>query len=245
MSSQRLAAACRHRRRGASRPRRALARPVIASPCAGVISYAYPYHWPIDVELDRQRLGFGGWPLFAVQTSLTLVAAIVSYRVIEQPVRRGAGSSRPWRALVPATALAVAIVVMVVVAGSGGTRPALAKSVRDDPVPSARRADETAPPDRQRIMIVGDSVAYFLGKEMQHIRTEPPLVMVDAGYVGCNLLPGVTRDRAAQRRHARDQPDRRVHRRGRPRREGVPSPIVFCTAARPTNQQGKPLGLGM
>ena len=60
--------------------------------CAlGLISYGvYLYHWPIDVVLDAQRVHLGGWPLFAVQTVVTLAVAIVSYRFIEQPIRHGA-----------------------------------------------------------------------------------------------------------------------------------------------------------
>jgi hypothetical protein len=63
-------------------------------------------------------------------------------------------------------------------------------------VRAARQAYETAPPGAQRVLIVGDSVAYYLGKAMQNIRTTPPLAVFDAGYAGCNMLPGVSRDRS-------------------------------------------------
>ena len=50
--------------------------------CAlGLISYGvYLYHWPIDIVLDEKRVGIGGWPLFAIQTAVTLTVAVASYR---------------------------------------------------------------------------------------------------------------------------------------------------------------------
>jgi len=63
--------------------------------CAlGLISYGvYLYHWPIDVVLNEERAGIRGWPLFSLQTAVTLAVAIASYRIVEQPIRRGALSS--------------------------------------------------------------------------------------------------------------------------------------------------------
>jgi hypothetical protein len=45
-------------------------------------------------------------------------------------------------------------------------------------------------------MIVGDSVAFYLGPSMQGLHTTPPLAVFDAGYAGCNTLPEVTSDRS-------------------------------------------------
>lgn len=58
----------------------------------GVRSYSiYLWHWPIFMftrpELD---VPLAGWPLFALRVGLTLGAAELSYRFVEQPVRHGA-----------------------------------------------------------------------------------------------------------------------------------------------------------
>ena len=58
----------------------------------GVRSYSiYLWHWPIFMftrpELD---VPLTGWPLFALRVGLTLAAAELSYRFVEQPVRQGA-----------------------------------------------------------------------------------------------------------------------------------------------------------
>ncbi len=57
----------------------------------GVRSYSiYLWHWPIFIftrpELD---VPLSGWPLFFLRLGLTLIAAELSYRFIEQPVRDG------------------------------------------------------------------------------------------------------------------------------------------------------------
>ena len=57
----------------------------------GVRSYSiYLWHWPIFMvtrpELD---LPFGGLPVLVIRVGLTLVAAELSYRFVEQPIRNG------------------------------------------------------------------------------------------------------------------------------------------------------------
>ena len=66
----------------------------------GERSYAiYLWHWPIFMvtrpELD---VPFAGWPVFVLRIALTLGAAEVSYRYVEQPLRQGALGSW-WRGL--------------------------------------------------------------------------------------------------------------------------------------------------
>jgi peptidoglycan/LPS O-acetylase OafA/YrhL len=64
----------------------------------GLRSYSiYLWHWPIFMvtrpELD---LPFTGWPVFVLRIGLTMGAAEVSYRYVEQPLRQGA-LGRWWR----------------------------------------------------------------------------------------------------------------------------------------------------
>ncbi len=62
----------------------------------GVRSYSiYLWHWPIFIftrpELD---VPLSGWPLFVLRMALTLGAAELSFRFVEQPIRNG--SLRRW-----------------------------------------------------------------------------------------------------------------------------------------------------
>lgn len=162
--------------------------------CAlGLISYGvYLYHWPIDVAFDAQRMGFNGWPLLAFQTTITILLAIVSYRLVEQPIRRGAGSSVQWRKLIPAVAIGLVAILAV---STIGARPARKINALRNPLGAATQAFDTAPPNAKRVMVVGDSVAYSLGVGMQHLSLSPPVVAFNGGVSGCVFPDSVTRYR--------------------------------------------------
>jgi peptidoglycan/LPS O-acetylase OafA/YrhL len=160
--------------------------------CAlGLISYAvYLYHWPLDIVLDQKRLGFGGWPLFTVQTTVTLAAAFASYKLIEHPIRRGALSSDRLRKLTPAIAIAL---VLILVVGTNGAQPRVAggdiywKIAINDAVVAAKQA----PPGAQRIMLIGNSVASDLAPGFQSIHTHPPIALLNGGTGGCVFPPQI------------------------------------------------------
>jgi peptidoglycan/LPS O-acetylase OafA/YrhL len=162
--------------------------------CAlGLISYGvYLYHWPIDVALDAQRMGFNGWPLFVFQTTITLLLAIVSYRLVEAPIRRGAGSNVQWRKLVPAVAIGLVAILAV---STIGARPARTVTTLRHPLRAATQAFATAPPDATRVLVVGDSVAHSLGVGMQHLSVSPPVVAFNGAVQGCVFPDNVKRIR--------------------------------------------------
>jgi len=65
---------------------RALGNPTLAA--LGRVSYGlYLFHWPLFLVLTPERVGFGGVGLFVVRVIASLAAALVSYRIIEQPIR--------------------------------------------------------------------------------------------------------------------------------------------------------------
>ena len=84
---------------------------------AGLISYGlYLYHWPIFLFLDEERTGLSTVPLFVVRMAVTLVIALASYFLLEQPIRRGT-MIKTWRSLIVAGvggAVIVAAVAFVV-----------------------------------------------------------------------------------------------------------------------------------
>jgi peptidoglycan/LPS O-acetylase OafA/YrhL len=163
--------------------------------CAlGLISYGvYLYHWPLDVFLDEQRVGFGGWPLFALRTIAAIAAATVSYRWIEQPVRRGALSGVQLRVLVPTVATALVVALVAATSGVAPTTPSpslIASSIAASPSKAVARAVRVAQPHSERVMIVGNSVAYFLGKAFEQLDPKH-LAVFDAGVPGCSFPPQV------------------------------------------------------
>jgi len=54
----------------------------------GKISYGgYVFHWPVFLWLTPDRTGLSEWPLFAMRVAVTLAVAVLSYAIIEEPVR--------------------------------------------------------------------------------------------------------------------------------------------------------------
>jgi peptidoglycan/LPS O-acetylase OafA/YrhL len=163
-------------------------------PCAlGAISYGvYLYHWPIDVYLDRSRVGVGGWPLFAMQTAVTITLATASYRWIEQPIRHGALSSAKLRALTPALAISLVAVMFAATATvSTNTDTGFTVAAVGAPTKAATRAFRAAPTGSERVMVVGNSVAFSIGQAFKDVETEEHLSVFNAGLLGCVFPPGI------------------------------------------------------
>ena len=56
----------------------------------GLISFGlYLWHWPVRVALSEQRTGISGWRLTLVWIGVSLVAAVASFYLVEEPIRRG------------------------------------------------------------------------------------------------------------------------------------------------------------
>jgi peptidoglycan/LPS O-acetylase OafA/YrhL len=91
----------------------------------GRLSYGlYLWHWPIFVVFSPTRTGLSTWPLLAVRLAVTWVVAVVSYRVVEQPIRVSL-QRRPQWISAPATAagigVAALLAVTVALPGAGAT----------------------------------------------------------------------------------------------------------------------------
>ena len=111
--------------------------------------------------LDPARTGLSGWALFGVRVAATIAISLVSYRFIEQPIRRGAGTARRWALVAPAATAAVALAI---VAGTAGARPSAPPAAMAD---AERSTAMKSPPARPgsgavRVLLLGDSVAVSL-----------------------------------------------------------------------------------
>ena len=160
----------------------------------GAISYGlYLWHWPLYVLLDHGRTGLSGTGLLTVRLLASFAVAVVSYHVLEMPIRRGALPG--WRgalAAVGAMGLTVAL-LLAATAGSTEARPASASGL----TVAERQAlvDHGAFAGRPvRFMLFGDSVATTMalglrsgsqsrwGVEAQFTHTD----------LGCDLDPSDT-----------------------------------------------------
>jgi peptidoglycan/LPS O-acetylase OafA/YrhL len=80
----------------------------------GRISYGlYLWHWPIFLVLNEERTGLYGYSLFAVRFAITFCIAVLSWYLVETPVRQKRfGGWRSW-AWVPVGAVTIVGVLFV------------------------------------------------------------------------------------------------------------------------------------
>ncbi|HQZ34264.1 MAG TPA: acyltransferase [Ilumatobacteraceae bacterium] len=184
----------------------------------GAISYGvYLWHWPILVVFDASRTGLanGSVALFATRLALTFAAALLSYWLVERPIRRGAlrrrlgrvGALMSWAA---ATATVVAVLIVATappsVSGDRGAEPVPPASTviaNTGTSPSTVIANTgTSLPTGQPVHLVmfGDSVAHSLaGGEVLTFPNVAPWKpeqatvpdMVSVARPGCSFLPGL------------------------------------------------------
>lgn len=150
----------------------------------GLISYGvYLWHWPVFVVLTPEETGAHGWPLLVLRLAVTLGIAELSYWLLELPIRRG--SLRGWRVRLAAPA-AAGTAVVAVLAGTVATAPA---SVEPAPVPPAPTpVAAPAEPGVERVLVVGDSGAAFLGDGLVRAAPDHDVEVRNAGTIACGLL---------------------------------------------------------
>ncbi len=145
----------------------------------GLISYGlYLYHWPIYLYLNEDRTGLSSWALLGLQSFVAIDVAVLSYFLVEKPIRYGAlGGRKAWVAL-PAGAALACVALLV---GTVGAVPAITTNTST----VLARSSASAP----TVLLTGDSVPYVLGREgILPLRKELGVSLVNAGQIGCTPL---------------------------------------------------------
>lgn len=149
----------------------------------GVISYGvYLLHWPIFLWLDPVRTGLDGFALFAVRIAVTLAAAIASYTLVEQPIRRRRLPPRIRLSWVMPAAVAAVVVSMVVVSANPPAPAFDLRASHDAAAPSARQRSAA----RARAQATLRSLAATTAPN----DTRPPLIPNEAGKPSRLLILG-------------------------------------------------------
>ncbi len=166
----------------------------------GRISYGlYIWHWPIFIWLDHTRTGLYGYELFALRVLVTFGVSVVSFHLIERPIRMGTFVSQ-WRAWLIVPAGVGAVVVAIVAATTGTTALAstalpagtsttgASTTTTSTSVPAVTQTGGPA----VKVLLVGDSVAETLGEGLGEVPVQDryDYVLYDRAILGCGVADG-------------------------------------------------------
>ncbi len=149
----------------------------------GTISYgAYLWHFPIYVFLTPTRVGASGLLLLVLRFACTIVVAATSFYLVERPIMHRT-FWRSLKAVVPAGAMMVATIGVILVATEASTAAAPAVARFGDSDQTHTSAHVTNPPE---VVVLGDSTALTLGFALT--ATAPTdTKIVNGGLFGCGL----------------------------------------------------------
>jgi peptidoglycan/LPS O-acetylase OafA/YrhL len=160
----------------------------------GRISYGlYIWHWPIFIWLNHERTGLSGWELFAVRAAVTFGVSVVSFHLVERPIRMGTFVSQ-WRAWLVVPAGIGAVIVALIAATT--TTPAVAgiATIGIGTNGATTTTSPGAPTFAQpvRVLLFGDSVALTLGLGLSDAvdQNKYDYVLSDEGILGCGVVDG-------------------------------------------------------
>lgn len=177
----------------------------------GRISYGlYLWHWPITVWLVPSRVSLDDTALNALRLAATFAAAIVSYHLVERPIRERA--LRPKGALLAFAPAAALVAGVVFVSAAGATAPPSYLAGSAPSTQAFTTADGTEPP--QFIwgfgdpLICGDPRPQDTAEASAAVATDSALALPDAvrqqrvlligDSTACSLWPGLHAVGAAQ-----------------------------------------------
>jgi peptidoglycan/LPS O-acetylase OafA/YrhL len=160
----------------------------------GRISYGlYIWHWPLFIWLNHERTGLSGWQLFAVRATVTFGVSVVSFHLVERPIRMGTFVSQ-WRAwlVVPAGVGAVIVALIAATTTTPATAgiPAIGIGTNGATTTTSPGAPTFAQP--VRVLLLGDSVALTLGLGLSDAvdQNKYDYVLSDEGILGCGVVDG-------------------------------------------------------
>jgi peptidoglycan/LPS O-acetylase OafA/YrhL len=158
-------------------------------PAIGLISYGlYLWHWPIFVWLSPARTGLEGHRLLALRLIVTFAVSILSFRLVERPIREQRVSWIRGRGLwIPIASAVTAVALLVLTASGAAARPRPDLSTVEQ---FTRILNAPPPPGATRVLLAGDSIAVTLGFDAVRPSQRKDIWLKGVARVGCGLLTG-------------------------------------------------------
>ncbi len=168
----------------------------------GKISYGlYLWHWPVSVALSETRTPLSGISLTLVRLVVTLVLSVLSFHILEKPIRYRTGwaafTSRATRGKsvlrLGVASFLVTGAVIVFATASAQTPPEYLTGRQDEILVT----DDTTPGldvSAARMLLIGDSVAASLQSALKEEATARGLHFSAGTRPGCGLTTGLPAD---------------------------------------------------
>jgi peptidoglycan/LPS O-acetylase OafA/YrhL len=151
----------------------------------GLISYGlYLFHVPVFSVLTVDRVGESGWELLALRLLVTFAIAIVSYKLIEMPIRHGWLTGARGKVIVPVAIVGALALFFVATAGA---RPEPPKQARNR---GFEELAEQAPPGSSRVLVAGEAAAFDLGDRVGGSFDGGGIRGVTAATIFCGIADG-------------------------------------------------------
>jgi peptidoglycan/LPS O-acetylase OafA/YrhL len=163
-------------------------------PYLGKISYGmYLWYWPVLLVMTSQRTHLQGVALLAARLAVIVGIAALSFHFVETPIHRGRLAG--WRSLavVPAAAVAVSLLPLLMPSASAVVPAASGKGALPFTPSAAAGAAKgvgtgvAATGRPVRILIVGDSMAGSLGVGLTAVAARYGAEILNEGSPGCSL----------------------------------------------------------
>jgi peptidoglycan/LPS O-acetylase OafA/YrhL len=173
----------------------------------GFISYGlYLWHWPVIVFATPERTDLTGVRLDLFRIGITVGAALISYYLLEQPIRRGVLRPRLARIALPLSIVVVLVIVLAGTATSVSKRVPPIARVNHEPgacgdaqsgelAEAAAKVGDLGPFDDDRgrglrIVVVGDSIACALLTGLEAVGATQQATVANATILGCGVISG-------------------------------------------------------
>ena len=165
------------------------------------VSYGlYLYHWPVFLWLDETRTGLSGAALLVVRVAVTGVLAVLSYHLLECPIRHRRFLVRRRQFVGVIGASLAFVVVLAATAPQSPPVSALFDERSFTPTPDPLANAVTAVHAREaplRVMVIGDSTGHVLA---QGLAARPDMAVLDATRTGVSALAHADRTPIRRRR---------------------------------------------